>query len=140
MRLLAAAALALLVGCVEPDDPSFDIDSGFSDADVGGIVRAMGRWNKLTIPSKRMTLDRPSSWRIERRDPGTGFNGECLWPDRVVLIRPGSDAEMVFLHEGGHVLDLGHVPDGTGVMSKSDALPDFTEADMAECRRAGACE
>ncbi len=53
--------------------------------------------------------------------------------DRVQELYP------VILHEIGHVVGLDDLQGGGSVMSRLDAVPVFTSADLEECVRVGVC-
>lgn len=118
---------------------SFSIDPAFTPSEQEEIKRAAGAWN--TIAKDHITFD-GASWHIVKRDPGPGRpNGLCQSGQRLVLIRPepyGATTYAVAIHEFGHVLGLGHV--AAGVMNPVNASTQFTDQDLTECRRVGACE
>lgn len=118
--------------------PELQIDSTFAPEERVVVLQAVSRWEAATGRSNV-----GNGWRIVKQIPPNGGAG---WAEgRVVQISPGLSSfelSVTATHELGHVLGLGHTT--SGVMRGGEGLrgPDtdvITEADLEECRRAGAC-
>lgn len=131
-----------LVACASAS-LSFSVDPAFTESEQKEIRRAAETWNAIT--EDQITFD-GADWRIEQREPplnnGRQPAGACYPRVRLILIHPNlqgtnTSAYAVALHEFGHAHGLKHV--AGGVMDANEVHTEFTAADMAECRRVGAC-
>jgi hypothetical protein len=159
LRLLAVAALAAaLTACAPPLD--FRLDPSFDDEAAEDIVQAAREWNAITNSAHQITFD-GDSWFIEKAHPPGPWAGITYRRERRILLTPlprGTSYRPLAKHELGHALGLRHLctasgvrgeaVDGApacapgrslGVMDPVDASDAFSDADLAECREAGAC-
>jgi hypothetical protein len=137
--LFVGIALCVLAGMSCGNPPTdFTVPATFTTEEKIALRRAAEAWN--TIAPSRIELD-GGAWRIERRHPPTGYIG---WTDghaHIIVIEPSLDARDFYatvLHELGHSIGLRHIPDA-GVMNAVVGATAFSTADLAECRRSGAC-
>ena len=142
MRLVPL--LALLVGCSVAHAGTLRTLRSFPDAERAEVERAVAKWNERVRPEKRLAFDDDGRWIVTRRSPCTGTNGYADNTERIVYVTPGPEhagpgasTYATALHELGHVLGLGHTT--RGVMDPEHVTIEFSEEDMAECHRAGAC-
>jgi hypothetical protein len=134
---MRALVLAFLVSCAPP--LAFTVAPTFTADERAQIAAAAEAWNQRTVPSKRITLD-GGEWSILEVDPGTGWNGSATPSRRVIRIHPNpvnATTYEVALHELGHALGMMHTT--RGVMFPHWATSEFSDEDMAECRRVEAC-
>lgn len=138
MKPFAFAGLLLVASC---GSLAFAIDPAFAPSEREEIQAAAAAWNLVVSPENRLTFD-AASWRVFKREPPSGgFNGLCRRSERTIWIRPqpiGATTYAVALHEFGHALGLGHTE--SGVMNPNRVTVEFSEEDLVECRRAGACK
>jgi hypothetical protein len=126
-----------LASCGSPPT-DFTISPSFTAEEREALTRAADAWNR--VAPARIALE-GGAWRVERRRPPDGYIG---WTDahaHVVVIDPKLEGETFYaavLHEFGHSIGLGHIKEA-GVMNPVVGATDFSAADMAECRRVGAC-
>lgn len=135
---MRALLLAFLVSCAPP--LAFVVAPTFTPDKQAQIAQAAEEWNQRTASSKRITLD-GGEWSILEVDPGTGWNGSCTPSRRIIRIHPephNATTYAVALHEFGHALGLMHTP--RGVMFADEATTEFSDEDLAECRRVEACK
>lgn len=136
----------------------FKVRAGFSLEQRDSLARAAARWNEIAIESFCVQDDeteggpevRPIEYGGEEYQRLYAYFrsdfGGAHWIDAqgkdVIVLRTDVDVlgfEAVAMHEFGHAHRLGHIPD-PGIMSDAEFTWDFTEYDLAECRRVGACE
>jgi hypothetical protein len=136
--LLAATALSLSScgdGAVE-----CEIDAVFTEAQSAEIRRAASDWNKLSVRPVVFAPEGEGDWLILPASVTLNRLGYAQRKRRLIRINPLTPDDQVYavaLHEFGHALGLGHVK--RGVMDPDRQTIEFSDEDMAECRRAGAC-
>jgi predicted Zn-dependent protease len=145
LRSLAALCLASsLLGCgVFDGDIQYEIDSSFSEADVVAIRTAAEKWN--SVADRKLLLAGRGELIVLNAHTPEGYNGLHQRRFGIIRIDPDAPRDRVYaiaLHEFGHALGLRH--QGRGVMAGAGAaeeLPaiEFTEEDLAECRRQWVC-
>lgn len=160
MRLpqrLPILALAFVASCSPLLD--FRLDPSFDDEAAEGIVQAAREWNAVTNDSHKITFD-GDSWYIEKKVPDGPWAGVTYRGDKRIVLDPSPNMpwRTLALHELGHALGLRHlcsspramgevVPNAPlcipgvslGVMDPITNSGAFTDADIHECREAGAC-
>lgn len=150
---MRAALFALvLAGCgggvLLPPPRSLDVSSEFTPEQQAEIANSAERWNART--TRPLLVLHGGRWSVLRRQPDGPFVGLTVASTHTVLLAPSeTDVSWVSLHELGHVLGLSHVchgvmwgtnpPPPPGCMADHPET-DFTDEDIAECRRVGACE
>lgn len=127
-----------LVACPTVDC-SFYIDPAFTDDERAAILRAASKW--MTVAKAPITPE----WRVIKERPSRP--DAMGWSDgamRTVWITPDLPTDYfyaVVLHELGHAHGVwDHVKHG--VMQAELVTPlivEFTDEDIAECRREGVC-
>jgi hypothetical protein len=135
--VVAHAAAFGLLSCGS-HDVVCQIDSSFSDHEQSSVRLAADSWN--AIASHKVTFNSDADWLILRADTTGGSLGLEQASRHLIRISPLTPDDQVYavaLHELGHALGLGHVP--TGVMDPIHQTMVFSDDDMAECRRVGAC-
>ncbi len=149
MKTLAAILLCLVTAsCAYDDHPcggSFSVDDSRIDAEA--LRRAGDKWNELSGQDRFRVTDGPGACSVRVDDVTTeGAWAEYRWKGGTAWIAVTEDLlrqplrtfEAVMLHELGHSERLEHVR--RGVMAQGDGHEDdFTDEDLAECRRAGLC-
>ncbi len=133
-RLLAI----LLLSCRVP--AAMHVDTAFGDSERFEMHRAAEKWNTIVAEDHQITLN-GHEWTVLRREPPGGWNGWCDRTEKLILIKPGLDAWWTYavtLHEFGHALGLNHT--SKGVMDTHVPTIEFSDEDMVECKRVGACQ
>jgi hypothetical protein len=166
---LVVALAALVVGCSShavppghkgpwggPCDRAYFVTPEFSTEERASLESSVTRWNERAI-TKLCLFDRVSSDHDDRHIVYKGRVGEWTgvevepgktaiglyrsWPDTIGILEGLSldDFELVALHEFGHSHDLAHTARPALMAPSIGSATDFTEIDMTECRRVGAC-
>lgn len=144
--VLSCAATTSVPACALPVRASVALRVDGTETEFQWTAEAVSRWAPHTLPDHTPTVDPNGQWLITfcpnddaRFAPGVGgltsVSARRIWIKRGY---PDETMRFVILHEVGHAMGLDHVSDPKAVMSKTGA-PEFTEADIEECRRAGAC-
>jgi hypothetical protein len=160
MRFAIVLVLLFLVGCAAEQEPacdgSFHAHRTLTPEARAHVEVAFAKWNELAGRDVARFVegdpdDVTCSVRIDENAGALGlFSHEdgslALAPARLRTEAPGCAAQMgdcieaVALHETGHALGLVHTSDAGHVMSPDgELLLAFTDADRAECSRAGVC-
>jgi hypothetical protein len=135
--VIALAALAAGTMSCAGDGVDCEIDSEFTDTEQSEIRRAADDWNAIAIREVRFVQE--GDWLILPASTSIGL-GLAQGKRRLIRINPSTPEDQVYavaLHELGHALGLRHVKQG--VMDPHRQTIVFSNEDMAECRRAGAC-
>ena len=145
MLLCAALLGACAVG--EAPEPAVRMTlqrAHWSAAQLDAIYDAAARWNEVStrpiaiveVPSGAGVSIVPATTASLGADRMGHASGSSIF---VRTDQPIETMHETTLHELGHRLGLGHV--GKGVMSTGDWHGlQFSDEDLAMCRRAGACE
>ncbi len=138
-RGLLALASLWLTSC-GAGDVECEIDAVFTDQQQAEIRRAAADWNKFTTRVVTFAPEGEGDWLILPAKVTLDRLGYAQRKRRLIRINPVTPDDQVYavaLHEFGHALGLGHVKQG--VMDPDRQTIVFSDDDMAECRRAGAC-
>lgn len=168
-RLAALVFTFLFLCCAALgfDDLVLDLDPGFEIEAQAELHLAGAEWNRRTLTSHRILFTDDGApyaehWGVLAEKPPSGFNGETSRSHRIIRIAPrpiGASPYAVALHEYGHAHGLEHIcvsrnplarggaapgapPCGDepmGVMDPDHVSTAFTQADLDECARVGAC-
>lgn len=137
-----AAISMLLTACALTScgsgDVDCEIDAMFNTSQQSEIQRAGKDWNAFT--TRAVTFSNDGDWLIIPATVPLGLGLEQK-QRRLIRISPSTPDDQVYavaLHELGHALGLRHV--SQGVMDPVRQTIKFSDEDMAECRRAGACQ
>ena len=136
---VTAVASLCLVSC-GAGDVECEIDAVFTDKQQSEIRRAAATWNAFTVREVTFAPEGEGDWLILPAKVTLDRLGYAQRKRRLIRINPVTPDDQVYavaLHEFGHALGLGHVK--KGVMDPDRQTIEFSEDDMAECRRAGAC-
>jgi hypothetical protein len=128
-----------LVSCGD-DDVVCEIDAVFTQQQSSEIRRAADAWNPRTIREVRFAAEGDGDWLILPASVTLNRLGYAQRKRRLIRINPVTPDDQVYavaLHELGHALGLGHVQHG--VMDPDHQTIEFSDEDMAECRRVEAC-
>lgn len=137
--VLFAVTSLWLASCGD-DGVNCEIDAVFTDHQQAEIRRAADDWNKLTVRDVTFAPEGEGDWLILPASVTLNRLGYAQRKRRLIRINPVTPDEQIYavaLHELGHALGLGHVP--KGVMDPDRQTIVFSDEDMAECRRVGAC-
>jgi hypothetical protein len=150
--MFRAALVALsLLSCAD-DAIWWELPPDMTDEERADFGEACERWNYVAIRQQYVQTEAGGTHRVFMRLPehlvrqidvdGDGHNdvrGE-VGGHTLNLVR-GMDRRtfaMVATHKLGHALGLDHV-EQPGVMNKQAGQIEFSEADLAKCRRVNAC-
>jgi hypothetical protein len=151
------ALVAFLVTCAVSPSGAFAVSTEFSVEERAIIDRAVARWNEIAVPQfatypsdeaqvgcrhcvYRIVID-SDLWRaLDAKYEGLLGIYEPAF-DRIGIVWPLEPAvlELVALHEFGHAHGLVHTEDPAIMFFSVGSAVDFTDIDLAECRRVFAC-
>lgn len=144
-RRVRASILSIGVALTAPalascgsSDVDCEIDQVFTQPQQAEIQRAGKTWNALT--TRAITFSPDGEWLILPASVPLGLGLEQKHR-RLIRISPETPDDQIYavaLHELGHALGLQHT--AKGVMDANRQTIAFSEEDMAECRRVGACD
>jgi hypothetical protein len=146
VRLRTALAALLLVSCAD-DSIWWDLPPDMTDEQRAAFGEACERWNFVAIRQQYIADPGDGTWRVQLRlaehmiDQRDGVAGEVIRGAHSMHLLRGMDPAtfaMVAAHEQGHALRLEH-HDGAGLMNEHAGQIEFSEEDLAECRRVNAC-
>lgn len=141
--LIVCAVMAVASTCLGScgdDAVVCEIDAVFTDQQSLDIRRAADKWNTVTVRDVRFASQGDGDWLILPASVTENRLGYAQSKRRLIRINPltpNDEIYVVSLHELGHALGLGHVK--SGVMDPDHQTTEFSDEDMAECKRAGAC-
>ncbi len=137
-NVVACTLFALSTVSCGRGDVEAEIDVVFTDVQRSEIIRAANTWNQVT-GLRQVHIVEDGEWLIVPAPSPRGL-GYAQGSRRLIRISPETPDDQVYavaLHEFGHALGLRHV--SRGVMDPDRQTIEFSEEDMAECRRVGAC-
>jgi hypothetical protein len=135
---LIFAALTFLPSCSD-EVVTVEIDPAFTVAAQNEVRRAGNEWNKRARSTLSFVDD--GEWLIlpaETPSAGLGYAQGRRKLIRISTRTPDDQVYAVALHELGHALGLKHT--SKGVMDPTRQTMQFSDEDMQECSRVGACE
>lgn len=157
---MRTAALVLLLSCAD-DGIRWSLPADMPADERAAFAAKCADWNRIAVRQQSIADDEGTHHVVYREpDELTNFHDEdgdgvndyrAEAGGRWLFVRRGMRPDMfrgVVLHEQGHVLGLSrrgadgidrHVP-APAVMSATVSSEEFSEADLAECRRVRACE
>ena len=151
-RLVLLSTLLFACGAASSERVIVRIDASATAREREITEEGVKRWAPYTLAERTPLVDDSGEWVIiftsaERPglEPPVGGRA-CRWEgprcprSRSIWIRRGyseSTTRDMVTHEVGHAMGLDHVSD-PGVMHPNTG-PEITEADIEECRSAGAC-
>jgi hypothetical protein len=127
-------------------DKSFRFDSTVDDATRAAFLSEAGpRWAAVAKYEFSPAFQPNGNWLIQVRTLHPACSGTTDLAAKVIAVAPGlyPDAlRAAATHELGHaILGAEHLPDGTvGVMNRAATDTELSVADLALCRRVGACD
>ncbi len=133
------ACASILCSCAD-DTLAFEVDSVFTDTQRSEMQRAADEWNAFTAKKVQFAPIGEGDWLILRATVPNDRLGYAQRKRRLIRIHPATADDQIYavaLHEIGHALGLNHV--SKGVMDGERQSIVFSDEDMAECRRVGAC-
>ena len=161
MRLWLPLVMLLVAGCAAAPATecggTYHLHASMKAEDVAPVRAAFAKWNALAGHEvARLEEGDPDDTTCSVRLDETTGDHLGLWshsdgsialsPERMRTSAPRCYAAMddcveaTMMHELGHGLGLGHVPEAPAVMASEGMLVlEFRDADLAECARAGVC-
>lgn len=160
---LSLSACATGVGFDDQDTPFCDhplrVSDVFDGEEYASLEAATARWNAVSdekfclirkkLPAgivKRAIVRVPTSnrsWQYNLEHIGYDLKGLYFPESDCVAVPEGLPKEELYgvvLHELGHALGLQHIAAPAVMADRQGSAVDFTENDLAECRRVGVCE
>ncbi len=133
----AGVAVALLGACAS-DEITCEIDQAFTSDEQQVIAAAADAWNQ--VANVKIVFTDDGEWLILSAESPPGIQGMKESERKIVRIDPHitlTRTYVIALHELGHVLGLKHTT--RGVMHPTGQSATFSDEDIRECERVGAC-
>lgn len=144
---MRALVLLALVSCADDGGIRWTLPPDMTAEERADFDASCDAWNAIAVRQQSVDIigdghvvmtDHMGAFRDPNGDGINDVRGEM--GGHWMHLRPGmsrTEFRIVVRHEQGHALGLRHVQ--AGVMSETEAGGEFSEEDLAECRRVNAC-